>query len=73
MSFRLNKQALPTCIRSVANYGAAIYSTHAAPSVRARLEAEQHKSVRVSTGYIRLNNSGTLTTDAELPAYHHSQ
>ncbi|XP_043231036.1 uncharacterized protein LOC122386167 [Amphibalanus amphitrite] len=54
-------------IRSVADYGAALYSTHAAPSVRARLEAEQHKCARVITGCIRLTNSETLITEAGLP------
>ncbi|KAF0298524.1 hypothetical protein FJT64_004124 [Amphibalanus amphitrite] len=53
-------------IRSVADYGAALYSTHAAPSVRARLEAEQHKCARVITGCIRLTNSETLITEAGL-------
>ncbi|KAF0304774.1 putative RNA-directed DNA polymerase from transposon BS [Amphibalanus amphitrite] len=54
-------------IRSVADYGAALYSTHAAPSVRARIEAEQHKCARVITGCIRLTNSETLITEAGLP------
>ncbi|KAF0297262.1 RNA-directed DNA polymerase from mobile element jockey [Amphibalanus amphitrite] len=54
-------------IRSVADYGAALYSTHAAPFVRARLEAEQHKCARVITGCIRLTNSDTLITEAGLP------
>ena len=54
-------------IRSVADYGAAFYSTHAAPSVRARLEAEQHKCARMLTGCIRLTNSDTLITEAGLP------
>ena len=62
-SYGSNRPTLRTTyiayIRSVADYGAAFYSTHAAPSVRARLEAEQHKCARVLTGCIRLTNSCT--------------
>ena len=70
-SYGSNRPTLRTAyiayIRSVADYGAAFYSTHAAPSVRARLEAEQHKCARVITGCIRLTNSDTLITEAGLP------
>ena len=54
-------------VRSVADYGAAFYSNHAAPSVRTRLEAEQNKCARVVTGCIRLTNTSALLTEAGLP------
>ena len=41
-------------IRSVFDYGAAIFFNHAAPEVRDKLEVEQRKCARVITGCIKL-------------------
>ena len=54
-------------IRSIFDYGAAIYFTHAAPAVRERLEVEQRKCARVITGCIRLTRKETLIAEADLP------
>ena len=54
-------------IRSVFDYGAAIFFTHASPAVRERLETEQRKCARVITGCIKLANKDTLTAEADLP------
>ena len=54
-------------IRAICDYGAAIYSSHAAPATRAKLEAEQHKCARIITGCIRPTNHRALLTEANLP------
>ena len=54
-------------IRSLADYSAALVGTHAAPSVRARLEAEQNKCARIITGCIRLTRKDALLAEARLP------
>ena len=53
-------------IRSIFDYGAAIYFTHAASPVQKRLEAEQRKCARVITGYIRLTRKETLIAEEDL-------
>ena len=40
-------------VRAKADYGAQLYLTHAAPSVRQSLEAEQHACARIITGCVR--------------------
>ena len=54
-------------VRSVFDYGAAIFFNHASPSVRERLETEQRKCARVITGCIKLTDKETLAAEAELP------
>ena len=54
-------------VRSLFDYGAAVYGVHAAPSARDKLEAEQHKCARIITGCIRLTRSGALLAEADLP------
>ena len=53
-------------IRSVFEYGAAVYFNHAAPAVREKLETEQRKCARLITGCIRLTNKETLAAEANL-------
>ena len=53
-------------VRSLFDYGAAVYRVHAAPSVRDKLEAEQHKCARIITGCIRLTHKGALLAEADL-------
>ena len=54
-------------IRSLVDYSAALIGTHAAPSVRNRLETEQNKCARVITGCIRLTRKDALLAEAGLP------
>lgn len=54
-------------LRSLVDYSAALVGTHAAPSVRAKLEAEQNKCARVITGCIRLTQKDALLAEARLP------
>ena len=54
-------------IRALFDYGAAIFGTYAAPSVRDRLEAEQNKCARVITGCIRATRKDALLAEADLP------
>ncbi|XP_043204749.1 uncharacterized protein LOC122371992 [Amphibalanus amphitrite] len=54
-------------VRALFDYGAAVVGTHAAPSVRERLEAEQNKCARLITGCIRLTRTDALLAEADLP------
>ncbi|KAF0295113.1 ATP-dependent RNA helicase DDX51 [Amphibalanus amphitrite] len=49
------------------DYGATVVGTHAAPTVRERLEAEQNKCARLITGCIRLTRKDALLAEADLP------
>ena len=53
-------------VRTLFDYGAAVVSTHAAPTVRDRLAAEQNKCARL-TGCIKLTRTGALLAEADLP------
>ena len=59
--------AYQSYVRSLFDYGAAVYFTHAAPAVRERLEVEQRKCARLITGCIKLTDKETLTAEAGLP------
>ena len=59
--------AYQSYVRSLFDYGAAVYFTHAAPTVRERLEVEQRRCARVITGCIKLTDKETLTAEAGLP------
>ena len=59
--------AYQSYVRSLFDYGAAVYFTHAAPAVRERLEVEQRKCARLITGCIKLTDKETLTAEADLP------
>ncbi|KAF0310304.1 Trafficking protein particle complex subunit 11 [Amphibalanus amphitrite] len=59
--------AYKSYVRSLFDYGAAIYFTHAAPAVRERLEVEQRKCARLITGCIKLTDKETLMAEAGLP------
>ncbi|KAF0305090.1 RNA-directed DNA polymerase from mobile element jockey [Amphibalanus amphitrite] len=59
--------AYKSYVRSLFDYGAAIYFTHAAPAVRERLEVEQRKCARLITGCIKLTDKETLVAEAGLP------
>ena len=54
-------------VRALFDYGAAIFGTYAAPSVRGRLEAEQNKCARVITGCLRATRKDALLAEAGLP------
>ena len=54
-------------IRALFDYGAAVFGTHAAPSVKGRLEAEQNKCARVITGCLRATRKDALLSEADLP------
>ncbi|KAF0287945.1 hypothetical protein FJT64_013671 [Amphibalanus amphitrite] len=54
-------------VRALFDYGAAVVGTHAAPTVRERLEAEQNKCARLITGCIRLTCTDALLAEADLP------
>ncbi|KAF0301201.1 putative RNA-directed DNA polymerase from transposon BS [Amphibalanus amphitrite] len=54
-------------IRALFDYGAAVFGTYAAPSVRGRLEAEQNKCARVITGCLRATRKDALLAEAGLP------
>ncbi|KAF0294379.1 putative RNA-directed DNA polymerase from transposon BS [Amphibalanus amphitrite] len=53
-------------IRSLADYGAAVYMTHAAPASRQALEAEQNACARIITGCIRPTRRDALLAEAQL-------
>ena len=55
-------------IRSVFDYGAAAFFTHAAPAIRNKLETEQNKCARLITGCIRPTKTRALLAEANLPA-----
>lgn len=55
-------------IRALFDYGAGVFGTYAAPSVRGRLEAEQNKCARVITGCLRVTRKDALLAEADLPA-----
>ncbi|KAF0314563.1 putative RNA-directed DNA polymerase from transposon BS [Amphibalanus amphitrite] len=59
--------AYKSYVRSLFDYGAVIYFTHAAPAVRERLEVEQRKCARLITGCIKLTDKETLVAEAGLP------
>lgn len=59
--------AYKSYIRSLFDYGAAVFFNHAAPSVRDRLEVEQRRCARLITGCIRLTDKETLVAEAGLP------
>lgn len=52
--------AYKSYVRSLFDYGAAVFFNHAAPAVRERLEVEQRRCARLITGCIRLTNKETL-------------
>ena len=54
-------------IRSLVDYSAALVGTHAAPTVRRKIETEQNKCARVITGCIRLTRRDALLAEARLP------
>ena len=54
-------------VRALFDYGAAIFGTYAAPSVRGRLEAEQNKCARAITGCLRATRKDALLAEAGLP------
>ena len=53
-------------VRALADYGAAVHLTHAAPSVRQSLEAEQNACARLITGCIRPTPTDALLSEAHL-------
>ena len=53
-------------VRALYDYGAAVFGTYAAPSVRERLEAEQNKCARIITGCLRATKRDALLTEADL-------
>ena len=59
--------AYQSYVRSLFDYGAVVYFTHAAPAVRELLEVEQRKCARMITGCIKLTDKETLTAEADLP------
>ena len=59
--------AYQSYVRSLFDYGAAVYFTHATPAVRERLEVEQRKCARLITGCIKLTDKEILTAEASLP------
>ena len=65
---RTLRTAYVTYIRSVFEYGAAVYFTHASPALRVKIEAEQNKCARIITGCIRSTNRSALLAEADLPA-----
>ena len=65
-SRRTIKTAYIGYIRSLFDYGAAVYGSYCAPSVKEKIEAEQNKCARLITGCIRLTKTGTLLAEADL-------
>ena len=64
---RTLRVAYVSYIRSIFDYGAAVFFNHASPAVRERLETEQRKCARVVTGCIKLTGKETLAAEAGLP------
>ena len=59
--------AYQSYVRSLFDYGAAVFFTHAAPAVREHLEVEQRRCARLITGCIKLAEKETLMAEADLP------
>jgi ribonuclease HI len=57
-------------VRSCADYGAAIWSTFAAPSTIQAIETEQRRAARVITGCTNLTNVDILLAEARLTPIH---
>jgi hypothetical protein len=52
--------------RPVAHYGAALWLTHVAPSIAAKVEVEQNRAAKTITGLPHLTATSTLLTEAQL-------
>ncbi|XP_043226976.1 uncharacterized protein LOC122384061 [Amphibalanus amphitrite] len=65
---RTLRTAYITYIRSVFEYGAAVYFTHASPALRVKIETEQNRCARIITGCILPTNTAALLAEADLPA-----
>ncbi|MEL6816674.1 MAG: reverse transcriptase family protein, partial [Cyanobacteria bacterium J06598_3] len=53
-------------VRSIFDYSAAVFFSHASPAVRKKIEAEQNKCARIITGCIRPTNRHALLSEAKL-------
>ena len=53
-------------VRSCWEYGACVYMNHAAPTARAKLEAQQNRCARIITGCLRNTKTGPLIAEADL-------
>jgi ribonuclease HI/exonuclease III len=73
-SFGADEQILRTiytaCIRSVADYGSAVWATHTAPSNMEKVEAEQNMAARCITGMLRSTRTEVLRAESGLNSLH---